>query len=64
MDRAMSDEIPPSDFDAVPLAPGDEAPADTAGSDEGPVCPDCGGSGQLDNDACPRCGGSGRLAEA
>jgi hypothetical protein len=46
---------------AAPLAPGDEAPAGTAGTGE-TVCDRCGGRGTIDGGArCPVCGGSGKL---
>ena len=45
------------------LAPGDEAPPGEPSAGEN-VCPDCGGSGELDGDECPGCGGRGRVIEA
>ncbi len=45
------------------MRPGDEVPpsAPSAGED---VCPDCGGSGELEGEDCPACGGSGRVFTA
>ena len=44
------------------LNPGDQAPAGTPGAGEN-VCPDCRGSGKLENRACPACGGTGKVVE-
>jgi hypothetical protein len=42
------------------MAPGDEAPAGTAGTGEN-VCPECGGSGRLGASSCPTCQGTGKV---
>jgi hypothetical protein len=49
--------------DREDMAPGDELPPEQppAGDDQ---CPDCHGSGRLDDGTCPTCGGSGRITEA
>ena len=44
------------------LTPGDEAPPGTPGTGEN-VCPDCRGSGQVDQKPCPTCGGTGTIVE-
>lgn len=44
----------------APMAPGDEAPAGTAGTGED-VCPQCGGTGRLGASACPNCQGTGKV---
>ncbi len=46
----------------TPLNPGDEAPPGTPGSGED-VCPACHGSGKQDGKPCPNCGGSGTIQE-
>jgi len=43
-----------------PMSPGDEAPPGTPSTGED-VCPDCGGSGQLEGKACGTCQGTGRV---
>ena len=47
---------------AEPMAPGDDAPAGTPGTGED-ICPECKGTGQLNNKPCPNCGGTGRIIE-
>jgi hypothetical protein len=42
------------------LSPGDEAPRGTPGTGED-VCPDCQGSGRIDNAPCPTCAGRGTI---
>ena len=42
--------------------PGDEAAPGTPGSGEN-VCPDCKGSGRLQNAPCQTCGGTGKVVE-
>ena len=49
--------------DPEDLAPGDEAPPGEPSAGEN-VCPECGGSGQLDGGECPNCGGRGMVIEA
>jgi hypothetical protein len=44
------------------LNPGDDAPPGTPGTGEN-VCPECQGSGKIENRACPTCGGSGKVNE-
>ncbi len=45
-------------------APGDEVPPGTEGAAED-VCPQCGGSGRLDNgESCPNCNGTGVIIRA
>ncbi|MEI5688559.1 hypothetical protein [Sphingomonas kyungheensis] len=44
------------------MAPGDDAPAGTPGTGEN-VCPQCNGSGRIDDAACPNCDGSGVVIE-
>lgn len=43
-----------------PMAPGDEAPAGTAGTGEA-ICPQCGGSGRMGASSCPNCQGTGKV---
>jgi len=45
-----------------PMAPGDDAPPGTPGTGED-ICPECKGTGQLNNKPCPNCGGTGRIIE-
>jgi DnaJ-class molecular chaperone len=45
-----------------PINPGDAAPPGTPGAGEN-VCPDCKGSGRLDNAPCQTCGGTGKVIE-
>ncbi len=45
------------------LAPGDEAPPGEPSAGEN-VCPECGGSGELEGDQCPNCRGTGVVIEA
>ena len=46
-----------------------EDPTSDTGTPTGPpffgenLCPECGGSGRLDEDACDTCGGSGKVTE-
>ena len=42
--------------------PGDEAPLDQPGVGEN-VCPECGGSGELNGKTCEACAGEGTVAE-
>ncbi len=42
--------------------PGDEAAPGTRGAGEN-VCPDCKGSGRLNNAPCKTCGGTGKVIE-
>jgi hypothetical protein len=44
----------------APMAPGDEAPAGTAGTGEN-VCPECGGSGRIGASSCATCQGTGKV---
>jgi DnaJ-class molecular chaperone len=45
------------------MTPGDEAPADR--DETAPnICPECEGSGRLDDADCPACGGTGEVQEA
>lgn len=44
------------------LNPGDVAPPGTSGTGEN-ICPDCRGTGRLDDRPCPRCGGTGKVIE-
>ncbi len=50
------------DQDDPKLNPGDEAAPGTPGTGEN-VCPDCGGSGQIEAKACQTCGGTGKVIE-
>jgi len=43
---------------AAPLNPGDEAAPGTPGTGED-VCPQCQGSGSIENQECQNCGGTG-----
>ncbi len=43
--------------------PGDEVPGDIANAGEN-LCPDCGGSGRVNDGECPGCRGTGRIIEA
>ena len=45
-----------------PVNPGDEAAPGTPGSGEN-VCPDCKGSGRLNNAPCKTCGGTGKVID-
>jgi DnaJ-class molecular chaperone len=42
--------------------PGDDAAPGTPGAGEN-VCPDCKGSGRLNNAPCKTCGGTGKVVE-
>jgi DnaJ-class molecular chaperone len=42
------------------MAPGDEAPAGTAGTGED-ICDECGGSGRANGAECPACAGTGKV---
>ncbi len=44
------------------LNPGDEAAPGTPGSGEN-LCPDCSGTGKMNNKPCPTCGGTGKVVE-
>lgn len=44
------------------LNPGDEAAPGTPGTGEN-LCPDCNGSGKMNNKPCPTCGGTGKVVE-
>ena len=44
------------------LNPGDQAAPGTPGAGED-LCPECNGSGQLDNRPCPNCGGTGKVVQ-
>ena len=46
-----------------PMAPGDEAPPDHPSASEN-ACPDCDGTGRLDDAECDTCAGSGTVIEA
>lgn len=45
-----------------PMAPGDDAPPGTPGTGEN-ICPDCKGSGRLNDKSCPTCSGTGKIVE-
>lgn len=45
-----------------PLNPGDEAEPGKPGSGED-LCPDCNGSGKLNDAPCPTCGGTGKVIQ-
>jgi hypothetical protein len=45
-----------------PMAPGDDAPAGTPGTGED-ICPECSGTGKLNDKPCPNCAGTGRIIE-
>ena len=47
---------------AEPMAPGDDAPPGTPGTGED-ICPDCSGTGRLNDQPCPNCAGTGRIVE-
>ena len=42
--------------------PGDEAALDTPQTGE-TTCPECHGSGRVQNGECPNCGGTGRVVQ-
>lgn len=44
------------------MHPGDQAEPATPGTGEN-TCPDCRGTGYLQNRACPNCGGTGKIIE-
>jgi DnaJ-class molecular chaperone len=44
------------------LNPGDQAPPGAEQTAEN-TCPDCNGTGRLDDGACPTCGGTGTVIE-
>ena len=44
------------------LNPGDQAAPGTLGAGED-LCPECDGSGQLNNRPCPNCGGTGKVVQ-
>lgn len=65
----MEDAVPNRpDENAAPAggaprpAQGDDALPGTTGTGEN-VCPDCNGTGRLENRACPKCGGTGKVIE-
>lgn len=45
------------------MHPGDDAPAGSPSTGED-ICPDCGGSGQLDGQPCENCDGTGKVVRA
>jgi hypothetical protein len=45
-----------------PMTPGDDAPPGTPGTGED-ICPECSGTGRLNDKPCPNCGGTGRINE-
>ena len=47
---------------AEPMAPGDDAPPGTPGTGED-ICPECSGTGKLNDKPCPNCAGTGRIIE-
>jgi DnaJ-class molecular chaperone len=60
-----SDKRTPDDTSRVStnrsaINPGDEAAVGTSGTGEN-VCPDCKGSGRLNNAPCRLCGGTGKV---
>jgi len=59
MQRDPSNSSQPS---GTPLNPGDEAAPGTPGAAEN-ICPDCAGSGRVNNAPCPNCGGTGKVIE-
>ena len=52
----------PQMSDMETTKPGDEAPLDQPGVGEN-VCPECGGSGELNGKTCEACAGEGTVAE-
>ena len=50
------------DRDDPKPAPGDDAAPGTPGTGEN-VCPDCSGTGRIDQKPCPACGGTGKVME-
>ncbi len=44
------------------LNPGDEAAPGTPGAAED-LCPECSGSGKLNDGPCPNCGGTGKVVQ-
>ena len=45
------------------MRPGDEAPPEEPAAAEN-VCPECGGSGRVDDQSCENCRGTGKIEEA
>jgi DnaJ-class molecular chaperone len=58
----MSDNKGQAGSNQPRVNPGDQAAPGTPGSGEN-VCPDCKGSGRLNNAPCKTCGGSGKVIE-
>jgi hypothetical protein len=52
----------PTSHDKPKLNPGDKAEPGTPGTGEN-VCPDCRGSGKLDDGPCPTCGATGKVVD-
>jgi hypothetical protein len=59
-DRPSDQPAGSSNPNRAPMAPGDEAPAGTAGTGEA-ICRRCGGKGQIDGEPCPECEGTGKV---
>jgi DnaJ-class molecular chaperone len=47
---------------AAQTNPGDEAAPGTPSTGEG-LCPECGGSGRLNDQPCQNCGGTGKIIQ-
>lgn len=52
----MTEEKPPKEG----MNPGDEAPPGTPGTGED-ICPECNGTGRIDDRRCINCGGTGKV---
>lgn len=61
-DKSMSGDAGRAGAGQTRANPGDAAAPGTPGAGEN-VCPDCKGSGRLDNAPCRTCGGTGKVIE-
>ena len=61
-DKKTSGDVSRVNASQTKVNPGDQAAPGTPGSGEN-VCPDCKGSGKLQNAPCKTCGGTGKVIE-
>ena len=61
-DKSTSGDAGRVNASQTKINPGDQAASGTPGSGEN-VCPDCKGSGKLQNAPCKTCGGTGKVIE-
>ena len=60
--RTDGGETGPAPRGAAIPNPGDEAPPGTPQTGE-TTCPECGGSGRVQDGDCPNCGGTGQVVQ-